>query len=126
MKVERIDHLVLTVKDVDETCSFYQEILGMEVETVSPRKKALKFGNQRLELRPKGREFFATAHLTIPGTIDICFVVTESIEQVKSELESKNIPIEGMVQRSGAAVKLHSVYFRDPDQNLIEVCSYAS
>jgi len=124
MKVERIDHLVLTVNDVEATCDFYRDVLGMEVETISVRKKALRFGSQRLDLRPKGREFFATAHLTIPGTIDICFVVTESIEQVKSELESKNIPIEGMVQRSGATGKIHSVYFRDPDQNLIEVCSY--
>ena len=125
MKVERIDHLVLTVTDMDETCTFYQDVLGMEVVTVSPRKKALKFGSQRIDLRPKGREFYATAHLTIPGTIDICFVVTESIEQVKNELAEKNIPIEGMVQRSGASGKIHSVYFRDPDQNLIEVCSYA-
>ena len=103
MKVERIDHLVLTVTDVDETCAFYQDVLGMEVVTVSPRKKALRFGSQRIDLRPKGREFFATAHLTIPGTIDICFVVTESIEQVKNELAAKNIPIEGMVQRTGAS-----------------------
>jgi catechol 2,3-dioxygenase-like lactoylglutathione lyase family enzyme len=124
MKVERIDHLVLTVKDVEETCNFYRDVLGMEVETLSVRKKALKFGSQKLNLRPKGREFEATAHLTIPGTIDICFVVADPIERVKTELENKNIPIEGMVQRPGAKGKIHSVYFRDPDQNLIEVCSY--
>ena len=125
MKVERIDHLVLTVTDVDETCSFYQEVLGMVVETVSPRKKALVFGNQRLDLKPKGREFYATAHLTIPGTIDICFVVSEPISQVTNELAEKNIPIEGLVERRVASGKVHSVYFRDPDQNLIEVCSYS-
>jgi catechol 2,3-dioxygenase-like lactoylglutathione lyase family enzyme len=124
MKVERIDHLVLTVNDVEATCNFYRDVLGMEVEALSARKKALKFGNQKLDLRPKGREFASTAHLTIPGTIDICFVVAESIDRVKNELEAKGIPIEGMVQRSGATGKIHSVYFRDPDQNLIEVCSY--
>jgi len=125
MKVERIDNLVLTVKDVDETCIFYSEVLGMEVEMVSARKKALKFGNQRINLRTKGREFEATMHLTIPGTIDICFFVNDPIEQVKAELTARSIAIEGMMQRPGANGKLHSVYFRDPDQNLIEVCSYA-
>lgn len=124
MKVERIDNLVLTVKDVEETCNFYRDVLGMEVETVSMRKKALKFGNQSINLRTKGREFAATAHLEIPGTIDICFFVNDPIEQVKAELEEKNVPIHGMMQRPGPSGRLYSVYFRDPDQNIIEVCSY--
>jgi catechol 2,3-dioxygenase-like lactoylglutathione lyase family enzyme len=124
MNVERIDHLVLTVKDIDETCDFYRDILGMEVEEFSARRKALKFGNQKLTLHQKGRGFEPQTHKPTPGAIDICFIVAESIEQVKLELESKNILIEGMVERRGAAGKIHSIYFRDPDQNLIEVCNY--
>jgi len=124
MKVEHIGHLVLTVKDIDETCNFYQDILGMEVEIFSARKKALKFGNQKLTLHQKGMFFAPEAHKPTPGSIDICFVVADAIDLVKTELESKNIPIEGMVGRRGAAGKVNSIYFRDPDQNLIEVCSY--
>jgi catechol 2,3-dioxygenase-like lactoylglutathione lyase family enzyme len=124
MNVERIDHLVLTVRDIDETCNFYKDILGMEVEEFSARKKALKFGNQKLDLRQKGRGFEPQAHLPTPGAIDICFIVTDAIEQVKTELENKKIQIEGIVERRGAAGKVTSIYFRDPDQNLIEVCNY--
>jgi catechol 2,3-dioxygenase-like lactoylglutathione lyase family enzyme len=124
MNVERIDHLVLTVKDIDETCNFYKDILGMEVETFSFRKRAVKFGNQSLTIHQKGMAFEPNAHLPTPGAINICFIVKETVEQVKSELESKNIPIEGMIQRPGAAGKVTSIYFRDPDQNLIEVCNY--
>jgi catechol 2,3-dioxygenase-like lactoylglutathione lyase family enzyme len=124
MKVERIDHLVLTVKDIDETCKFYHEVLGMEVEIHSARKKALKFGDQKFTLHQKGRQFESQGRLPAPGSIDICFIVTESIDQVKAELENKNIQVEGIVQRSGATGKIHSIYFRDPDQNLIEVSSY--
>src|ERR1700761_3499095 len=101
MKVERIENLMLTVKDVEETCNFYRDVLGMEVEMVSMRKKALKFGSQRINLRTKGREFEATAHLEIPGTIDICFFVNDPIAQVTAELAEKNIPLQGMMQRPG-------------------------
>ena len=124
MKVERIDHLVLTVKDIEATCSFYHEILGMEVETYSVRRKALKFGNQKLNLHQKGSEFEPKADKPTPGAIDICFIVEGSLDEIKTELESKNIPIQGIVQRTGAMGKMHSIYFRDPDENLIEVCNY--
>jgi catechol 2,3-dioxygenase-like lactoylglutathione lyase family enzyme len=124
MKVERIDHLVLTVKDVEETCKFYEDILGMEVETFSARRKALKFGNQKLNLHQKGREYEPNASVSAPGTIDICFIVKESVEQIKIELENKNIQIQGIVERTGAMGKIYSIYFRDPDQNLIEVSNY--
>ena len=124
MNVELIDHLVLTVKDIDETCKFYNEILGMEVETFSVRRKALKFGNQMLTLHQKGRRFDAEAHVPTPGAIDICFIVTESVDEIKIELENKNIQIEGIVERRGTTGKINSIYFRDPDQNLIEVTNY--
>jgi len=124
MNVERINHLVLTVKDIDETCRFYEEILGMEVENFSARRKALKFGNQKLNLHQKGRGYEPGAQSPTPGAIDICFIVTESVDQIKTELENKNIAIEGIVQRTGATGKITSIYFRDPDQNLIEVSNY--
>jgi catechol 2,3-dioxygenase-like lactoylglutathione lyase family enzyme len=124
MKVARIDHLVLTVKDIDATCSFYQDILGMEVETFSVRRKALKFGNQKLNLHQKGSEFEPKAENPTPGAIDICFIVEDSLKDIQAELERKNIPIQGIVQRTGAMGKMHSIYFRDPDENLIEVSNY--
>ena len=125
MKVDRINNLALTVKDVEDTCSFYSSVLGMEIEMVSARKKALKFGNQWISLKTKGRDFEATMDLIVPGVIDICFIVNDPIEQVKNELAEKNIAIEGMMQRPAANGKIYSVYFRDPDLNLIEVCSYS-
>jgi len=75
-------------------------------------------------LHQKGKEFEPKAHLPTPGAIDICFIVTDTIEQVKKELESKNIQIQGIVDRRGATGKITSIYFRDPDQNLIEVSNY--
>ena len=124
MTIDRINHLVLKVKDIDETCKFYRNIFGMEVESLSARKRALKFGNQRLTIHQKGRGFDPEAQVPASGPIDICFVVAESVEQIKTELESKNIQIEGMIERPGATGKITSVYFRDPDQNLIEVSNY--
>jgi catechol 2,3-dioxygenase-like lactoylglutathione lyase family enzyme len=124
MTIDRIDHLVLTVKDIDETCEFYRDILGMEVEIYSARKKALKFGEQKLTIHQKGRQLEPMAHVPTPGSVEICFVVKESIDAIKAELENKNIQIHGIVQRSGAAGKMTSIYFRDPDENLIEVINY--
>jgi catechol 2,3-dioxygenase-like lactoylglutathione lyase family enzyme len=123
MNIDRINHLVLTVKDVEETCAFYRDILGMEIEVISARRRALKFGDQRFNLHQKGMRFDPEAHTPTPGAIDICFKVKESAEQIKTELENQNIPIEGIVQRPGATGKVTSIYFRDPDQNLIEVSS---
>jgi catechol 2,3-dioxygenase-like lactoylglutathione lyase family enzyme len=124
MTIDHIDHVVLTVRDIEETCNFYKDILGMEVEEFSARRKALKFGNQKLTLHQKGRELEPKAHAPTPGAIDICFIVTDSIEQVKKELEDKKIQIQGIVERRGATGKITSIYFRDPDQNLIEVSNY--
>ena len=124
MTIENINHLVLKVKDIDETCNFYRNILGMEVEMFSARKAALKFGNQKLTIHQKSRSFDMEAQSNAPGPIDISFKVTESEEKIKTELQSKNIPVEGVVQRPGATGKITSIYFRDPDQNLIEVSNH--
>jgi len=124
MTIERIDHLVLTVADIETTCNFYTDVLGMQVETFAEGRKALTFGNQKLNLHQKGKEFEPKADHPTPGAIDICFITNDSVEQIKQELENKNIPTQGLFERSGATGKIRSVYFRDPDQNLIEVSNY--
>ncbi|WP_419699858.1 VOC family protein [Mucilaginibacter sp. NFX135] len=124
MKIDHIDHLVLTVIDVEATCTFYTNVLGMEIETFAGGRKALKFGNQKLNLHQKGKEFEPKAHMPTPGAIDICFIATDTIEQLKAELENKNIQTQGIFERTGATGKIRSIYFRDPDQNLIEVSNY--
>ena len=124
MKVDRIDHLVLTVADIEITCEFYRNILGMEVITLPEGRKALKFGNQKLNLHQKGHEFEPKAKLPTPGAIDICFITKQPIKFVKKELEEKDIKTDGLYERAGAMGKITSVYFRDPDQNLIEVSNY--
>ena len=124
MKIDRIDHLVLTVNDIETTCAFYTNVLGMEVEIFGENRKALKFGNQKLNLHQKGKEFEPKADHPTPGAIDICFIITDTIEQLKAELENKNIQTQGIFERTGATGKIRSIYFRDPDQNLIEVSNY--
>ncbi|MDR6942594.1 VOC family protein [Mucilaginibacter pocheonensis] len=124
MKIDRIDHLVLTVKDIEATCAFYTNVLGMEVETFGGGRKALKFGNQKLNLHQKDNEFEPKAHMPTPGAIDICFITTDVIGLLKTELENKNIQTQGIFERTGATGKIQSIYFRDPDQNLIEVSNY--
>lgn len=124
MKIDRIDHLVLTVIDIEATCTFYRNVLGMEVETFGEGRKALKFGNQKLNLHQKGKEFEPKANHPTPGAIDICFITTDAIDQIKAELENKNIQTQGVFERTGAIGKIRSIYFRDPDQNLIEVSNY--
>jgi len=124
MKIDRIDHLVLTVIDIEATCMFYANVLGMEIETFAGGRKALKFGNQKLNLHQKDKEFEPKAHMPTPGAIDICFIATDTIEQLKAELENKNIQTQGIFERTGATGKIRSIYFRDPDQNLIEVSNY--
>jgi catechol 2,3-dioxygenase-like lactoylglutathione lyase family enzyme len=124
MNIDHIDHLVLTVADIEITCKFYEEVMGMK-KAISPEGRvALKFGTQKLNLHQKGKEFEPKAEYPTPGAIDICFITTEPVEQVKTELEKKNIQTQGLFERSGATGKLRSVYFRDPDQNLIEVSNY--
>lgn len=124
MKIDRIDYLVLTVIDIEATCTFYRNVLGMEVETFGEGRKALKFGNQKLNLHQKGKEFEPKADHPTPGAIDIYFITTDAIDQIKAELENKNIQTQGVFERTGATGKIRSIYFRDPDQNLIEVSNY--
>lgn len=127
MKIKNIDHLVLTVADIEKTVDFYNYILGFEVVTFGENRKALTFGNQKINLHQKGKEFEPKAEYPTCGSADLCFISETDIHEVLQELKKKNIEIiEGIVERTGALGKIQSVYFRDPDLNLIEISNYSS
>jgi catechol 2,3-dioxygenase-like lactoylglutathione lyase family enzyme len=125
MKIDAIDHLVLTVKDIEATCAFYTRTLGMNVVTFSAGRKALAFGSQKINLHQQGKEFEPKAHRPTPGSGDICLVTSVVLEDVVAHLKDCGVAlIDGPVKRTGAVGTLLSVYFRDPDLNLIEVSNY--
>jgi len=125
MIIQAIDHLVLTVEDIDVTINFYTSILGFDVVTFGDNRKALVFGNQKINLHQKGKEIEPKAEHPTPGSADLCFIAKTKIEEVLQELKEKNVTvIEGIVDRTGASGKIRSIYFRDPDLNLIEVSNY--
>lgn len=125
MHVDRFDHIVLTVADVAATCAFYERMLGMQSVTFAGGRKALSFGNQKINLHQAGREFEPKAAAPTPGSADLCLVSKAPLDQVIAHLHSCGVSIlEGPVQRTGAMGPITSVYFRDPDNNLIEVCNY--
>ena len=125
MKVDSIDHIVLTVKDIEKACHFYSKYLGMEVKNFKGNRKALHFGDQKINLHEKGSEFEPKAFLPTPGSADLCFVTSVPIETFKKKLLENGIEIEqGPVERTGAVGAIESIYFRDPDRNLIEVSNY--
>jgi len=125
MKIDRLDHLVLTVADLDRTCTFYQTVLGMEVITFQGNRKALKFGQQKINLHQVGHEFEPKALAPTPGSGDLCLITHTPMDKVLDHLKSHGVTIEiAPSERTGATGKIFSVYFRDPDQNLIEVSNY--
>ncbi len=119
----RIDHLVLTVRDIQATCEFYEQVMGMEVRTFKDGTRyALHFGSQKINLHEAGNEFEPKAAHPTPGSADLCFITEESLPAVIQRLQDHDIAvIEGPVQRTGAPGPIQSIYFRDPDGNLIEV-----
>jgi catechol 2,3-dioxygenase-like lactoylglutathione lyase family enzyme len=120
--IDRLDHLVLTVRDLEATAAFYQRALGMTRETFGAGRVALHFGLQKINLHPAGREFDPKAACPMPGSADLCFITKTPIEEVQAHLESCGIVIEeGPVARTGAQGPIVSLYLRDPDGNLIEV-----
>ena len=124
MKISYLDHLVLTVSNIDDSVDFYTKVLGFELVIFNDRK-ALKFGNQKINLHQKGKEFEPKAENPTTGSADLCFIAETKVEDILSELKQKNIKIiEGIVERTGAIGKIKSIYFRDPDFNLIEVSNY--
>ena len=129
--VDRLDHLVITCRDVDIAASWYQRVLGMEREEFGPhRRTSLRFGGQKINLRPVSatqEEWFTGAAGGVPGTDDLCFVVTMKAEQVAEYLRACGVTIElGPVAKAGALGPIMSVYCRDPDGNLIEIASYSA
>jgi catechol 2,3-dioxygenase-like lactoylglutathione lyase family enzyme len=125
MKIDSIDHVVFTVKDINATCEFYTKVLGMEVVTFGEGRKALAFGSQKINLQQLGRESTLIADKPTPGSADICFVTSVPVSQVIAHLNSCGVRlIGGPVERSGARGMMMSVYFRDPDLNLVEVSNY--
>lgn len=122
MHIARIDHFVLTVRDVEATCEFYERALGMRAITFAGGRRALAFGAQKINLHQHGREFEPKALHPMPGSADFCLITSVPLAEVMKHLEQAGVKIiEGPVRKTGATGPLLSVYFRDPDQNLVEV-----
>ncbi len=123
--IDRLDHLVITVRDIKEICRFYSNVLGMKEVTFSGNRTVLMFGNQKINLHEQGQGREPKAGTPTPGSFDLCFITPTPIEAVISHLRSFHIDIEeGPVERTGASGKIVSVYIRDPDNNLIEISNY--
>ncbi|MET7992407.1 VOC family protein [Amycolatopsis sp. NPDC005232] len=125
MRIDRLDHLVLTVADVEATVAFYTRVLGMAEVTFKGGRKALAFGTSKINLHQAGHEFEPKALRPTPGSADLCLITENALDDVIEELRRAGVPIEeGPVERTGATGEIRSVYFRDPDENLIEVSNY--
>jgi len=123
--VNRLDHLVLTVKDIDKTVEFYTQVLGMKKETFKGSRVALKFGSSKINLHKLGKEFEPKAFNVKEGSADLCFIIDTPLIEAKKYLDSLGITIEeGIVSRTGANGHIESIYLRDPDKNLIELSNY--
>lgn len=127
LHIDRCDHIVLTVADVEKTVRFY-EALGMKKEMFGAGRIALVFGTGKINLHPAdGTPILPRAARPTPGSGDLCFIVSEPVGQVAEELKNKGITVEqGPVRRTGAFSPLLSIYVRDPDGNLIELANPVS
>lgn len=125
MDLTGIDHFVLTVEDVEATCAFYSEVLDVEVVTFGEGRRALQFGDQKVNLHPAGDEFEPKAALPTPGGGDFCVTTDAPIDTVERRLRDAGVEVvHGPVEQQGAVGPMLSVYFRDPDGNLVEVANY--
>ncbi len=125
MKITRLDHVVLTVADIEVSLHFYSHYLGMDIVTFAGNRKALSFGQQKINLHQRGKEFNPKAANPSCGSADLCFIIDIPVEQAKLQLQQQGVEIiEGVVERTGAIGKIVSIYLRDPDQNLIELSNY--
>lgn len=125
MMIAGIDHFVLTVRSVEATCAFYQRVLGLQRLGEPNRPTAILFGSQKINLHEDQRSFEPKAKAPTPGSGDFCLVAARPLAEIRSSLEANGVAIEvGPVERTGARGKMMSVYFRDPDGNLVEVSEY--
>lgn len=125
MQIDCLDHLVLTVSDIEATCGFYSKILGMEVITFGNGRKALIFGSQKLNLHQWGHEPEPKAGYPLPGSADLCFITSTPLPEAAAHLIASGVTIlEGPVRRTGATGPILSLYIRDPDLNLIEISNH--
>ena len=125
MRIDRLDHLVLTVADVEATVDFYTRVLGLRAETFGEGRRALVFGSQKVNLHQAGREFEPKAAQATPGSADFCLVTDTPLDQVQRELAGHGVLVEvGPVPKVGALGPMTSVYVRDPDANLVEIAVY--
>ncbi|AHV92298.1 VOC family protein [Bordetella holmesii] len=124
--IDHLDHLVLTTTNEAACVDFYVGLLGMRLESFGQGRKAFRFGNQKINLHIKGREFEPKAHLPVPGALDLCFIASIPLDEVIAQINAKGAHIiEGPVRRTGAEHPLRSIYLRDPDLNLIEISERA-
>jgi catechol 2,3-dioxygenase-like lactoylglutathione lyase family enzyme len=125
MKIARLDHLVLTVADIERSCAFYTRVLGMEVVTFGAGRTALRFGQQKINLHPADDIPGLFADKPTPGSGDLCFITEVPLAECVAHLERCGVPIvAGPGPRAGAIGTIQSVYIRDPDRNLIEISNY--
>lgn len=125
MRIDRLDHLVLTVADLGRTIDFYAGVLGMEEVTFGDGRKALAFGTGKMNLHEAGHEFEPKARHALPGSADLCFITEDPLDHVIATLVKHGVAIvEGPVERTGAMGTIRSVYVRDPDGNLVEISNY--
>ena len=125
MKIKQIDHLVLTVKDIEASCKFYFTVMGMKEVDFGQGRKAVIFGNQKINFHQQGKEFEPKALHPTPGSGDLCFITDAPMSEVIAHVRACGIEIiEGPVKRTGAMGSMTSIYIRDPDQNLIEIATY--
>ena len=125
LRIDRLDHLVLTVASIEASCNFYSSVLGMDVSRFAEGRTALTFGRQKINLHEVGKEFVPRAAHATAGSGDLCLVSAIPLDDVVRHLDECGIAIiEGPVAKTGAIGPIRSVYFRDPDGNLIEVSEY--
>jgi catechol 2,3-dioxygenase-like lactoylglutathione lyase family enzyme len=124
--IDRIDHLVLTVRSLEATCRFYERVLGFRRIDVRGRPTGLAFGRQKINIHEVGDTFDPKAGVPTSGAGDFCLITLRPLDEVRAHIESCGVPIElGPVERDGAEGKMTSLYFRDPDRNLVEVSRYS-
>ncbi|MCW9720251.1 VOC family protein [Proteus mirabilis] len=124
MKITHLDHLVLTVADIEVSCHFYHNVLGFEIITFKQGRKALAFGHQKINLHQLGKEFLLKAAKPTAGSADLCFITETPLLDVIEHINQQGINIEeGPVPRTGATGPIMSVYLRDPDNNLLEIAN---